>query len=226
MTRRLSILALCIATSTTAQLSFGGFINGGFETGDFSGWTVGGITNGQGVALDGTPIPGLVSENLDFVNVRSGDYAAFASVAWGLDPREFLSLSQTVDLEPGIHKVGFFVGHDSPHSFGVGGAILTELMAIVVDGNRTPFTVTPPAQGSPDNIIVTTGTGPGNMLEFSSLVQSEGGPTEIELRISGSGIQRAGISVDDAFVERIPEPAAQLLTAIALIGISLIRRLR
>jgi len=39
MTRKLLfVLALILAAASTA---FGGFLNGGFESGDFTGWTLG-----------------------------------------------------------------------------------------------------------------------------------------------------------------------------------------
>ena len=69
-------------------------VNPGFETGDFSGWTVGGNSMNTGVASDGTPISGFDPPFAwNYVNVRSGDYAGYALVKDGTDPVERIILT-------------------------------------------------------------------------------------------------------------------------------------
>ena len=80
-------------------------VNGDFETGDFSGWTVKGAAK-SGVAKRGTPIPTtILSDNV--VNVRSGHFAAWAAVA---DHNGIaFDISQDVPVHPGsTYDVGFW----------------------------------------------------------------------------------------------------------------------
>ena len=187
--------ALILVWSCAGKVGGVTFVNGGFESGDFSGWTVGGVTNGHGVALDGTSISGVHSIfDPAFVNVRSGSYAAYAVVA---DERfEYLSLSQEVYLPAGTHVVGFFMGNDSGSGFKTNGAVNGKRLATFIDGVHHRFTTRPPyALGR-----IPPGSTANDMYEFSTEFTSAGGPTSFELRISGSGSWRPGISVDDAFL--------------------------
>src|SRR4051812_41721375 len=80
-------------------------VNSGFETGDFTGWTVGGTNGGSGVALDGSVIPGTQSPfGTVTLLAHSGNYAAYGVVA--STQFESLILSQTVNLTPGSYNVG------------------------------------------------------------------------------------------------------------------------
>jgi PEP-CTERM motif len=197
------------------------FINGGFETGDFTDWTVGGVTGSRGVATDGTPIPAVDPPFPPaFTNVRSGNFAAFTAVSEANG--EFLSLSQTADLTAaGTYTVGFFMGNDSASEFGIGiddvGAIPHQRLAIFVDGVHVPFTTRFPDNNFP------RGSTPNDLHEFSSLFIHAGGPTTLELRISGSGIARAGISIDDAFLAVVPEPTTLLLFGTTAAGLGVAR---
>jgi hypothetical protein len=220
----------CLSALMVAAVMFGGaifstsevqanLINGDFETGDFTGWTVGGPNGGSGVALDGTLITGAVSPfPPNRVNVRSGDFAAFGLTA--STAGEFLSLSQTVNLLPGEQTAGFYMSLDANSMMGIHQAIGLQQLAIFVNGSYQPFTTRFPQNNFP------TGSTPADFYEFSSEFTSVGGPTLLEFRISGSGTSRAGISVDDAFVTGtqtiIPEPSTfivwSLLGGLGIIG--------
>ena len=85
---------LCLVASAS-QATINLLANSGFETGDFSGWTVEGNSIQEDVATDGTPIP-----NADppfppnFQNVRSGQFAGNALIRDGLTvPAERIILS-------------------------------------------------------------------------------------------------------------------------------------
>lgn len=198
-------------------------INPGFETGDFSGWTVGGVNGGRGVALDGTPISASNANfQPNFVNVRSGNFAGFAAIAE--TNGESLSLSQTVNLLPGLQTAGFFMGLDQNGGIGIDFAIDAQRLAILVNSVNQTFTTRFPFNNFP------TGSTPAGFFEFSSNFTSVGGPTLLEFRISGSGTWRAGISVDDFFVtgaiaQAVPEPASIAIWSLAsVVGFALRRR--
>jgi hypothetical protein len=79
-TLMLTALSLLIAYVGQAKA---GFINGSFETGDFTGWTVGGTDGGRGVAPTGTLINGTnmgyESFGPTYVAVRTGSFAAYTA---------------------------------------------------------------------------------------------------------------------------------------------------
>src|SRR5690606_2855085 len=91
--------------------------NPGFETGDFTGWTVGGNRVSASVETDGTPIPGVyVNFDPTVQNVRNGNYAGSALVALGASSAstaiaEVLTLTQTVNVLAGeSYIISFFLG--------------------------------------------------------------------------------------------------------------------
>src|SRR5215472_15670334 len=80
-------------------------VNPGFETGDFTGWTIGGTSTSFGVATTGTVIPETDPPFTPaFVTVHSGDFAAFANVSCssfiGCTPRLTFTLSQVIAVSP------------------------------------------------------------------------------------------------------------------------------
>lgn len=91
-------------------------VNCGFETGDFSGWTLSGN-------LQGGPAPNFYY-GVDNTNPNSGSYSAYFAVQGGggtaigtLGP--FLALSQTLNLIPNeYYKVTFYFDQDTPPSTG------------------------------------------------------------------------------------------------------------
>ena len=219
------LLAIALGLNPAAAASTNRLVNPGFETGDLTGWTVGGINGGFGVLPDGAPIPGVTSPIFlpARQNVHSGSFGAYAVTA-GLDG-EFVSFSQTIELEPGTYQAGFFLGNDEASAFGVAAEIDTGTLAIVVDGVRRPFNSLPGALNIPP------GSGPDDFVFFSADFLRFGTRlTAIDFRISGSGTVRAGISVDDFSVIRlgplpgaIPAPGA---IALAALGAVLVLRRR
>jgi hypothetical protein len=208
-----AVLALLLGGVGQAKADF---INGSFETGDFTGWTVGGIDGGHGVAQSGTLINGTMGKvnrynypsfGPTYVAVRTGVYAAYtASGRFYSDLGDFLTLSQTLTLAPGTYKVGYYLAVDSPQQplgYGASGN------AIFVNGSDV----------LPSDF---SGTLNSAFLEVSGQFTASGGPTTIELHITGSGDGRAGISIDDAFLNPViipaPEPASLTLFAFAIVS--------
>lgn len=126
---RRTIFAVCLM-SCGALPAQAALVNAGFETGDFTGWTVGGPNGASGVDVDGTLVPEGEFRPA-FVNVRSGSYAAFGATAAANS--EYLSLSQTVNLAAGDHVAGFWMGHDDSSMIGIDFAIALGSLAIYVD---------------------------------------------------------------------------------------------
>jgi hypothetical protein len=206
-------LAVALMLIATASSHANPLLNPGFEAGNFIGWTVGGTNGGSGVASSGTVIPGTnASFGTVTVLAHSGNYAAFGVVAESLG--ESLKLSQTVNLTSGNYDVGYFMGNDSSSGFGVRGAIVDGLLGIVVNGVPLTISFNPTLQS---NLFRITGS-PNEMVEVFSEFSSAGGSTTIEFDISGSGTARAGISVDDFFVNpaAVPEPNTLALFGIAV----------
>lgn len=188
---------LFFSTSLLLMLSSGvvqaQLVNPGFETGDTTGWTVSIIGPATGVGEDGDPIPQAYNQPA-FVNVRSGSYAAWAAV--GNNREEFLSLSQNLDFLEGEYNIGFFLGLDQSIDTGIETAIGDDRLGIFVDGQNIGFDV---REAGFVNIFP-HGSTTADMYEFSAVTNLSAGSHTIEYRISGSGIARAALSVDDLFV--------------------------
>jgi hypothetical protein len=209
---RLALCSLCVATASHANL----LVNPGFETGDFSGWTVGG-TAVSGVATAGTPLaPTAFPPNV--VDVHSGNFAAFGIVR-AIDPVPFI-LTQTVSVDPGTdYGIGFFFTNDS--SSVIGYSIDPSHTEIFVNG----VSILPPANHvvCPD-CLLRADTIPWNLL---SATWNSGANTSatISIQIIASGPGFVGLSVDDAFmVAEVPEPSAFGLMAGSLVVLGLRRR--
>jgi hypothetical protein len=186
--------------------------NGGFESGDFSGWTVGG-TAANGVAADKTPITGTTTSG-NVVNAFEGNFAVFAKLQKGASPNAF-TLEQTVTLVPGgEYKPTVSWGVFGDPSIGatpftldtlleINGVTHVGLVSINPVGNALSTTnwstfVVPPGSG------VTTLT-----WEFGGARTSDGALT--------------GVSIDGITLTQVPEPS---FVGVSLLAPWLLRRRR
>jgi hypothetical protein len=204
---RLLLCLLCVTVCSRA-----GLINPSFETGDFTGWTIGGNSISKGVAADGTLISGTDAPfSPAFVNALTGNFAGFAVVKCGngCSPLELITLSQVVAVAPSAeYLIGFFLGNDSPSP--VGFNIDDNHLQIFVDGvgllpsNPTPFVSTGSMSGDMERVAGIFATGSRSNVT-------------VKFQISASGTSRAGLSFDEFFLESIvPEPGSAALIAIGL----------
>jgi hypothetical protein len=200
-------------------------VNPGFETGDLTGYLVGG-TNAATVFVgsDGTLIPGTGPILTPaFINVHSGSFAAGGLVrcSGSCTPPENFTLTQTVAVLPGTsYSVGFWLGNDSPSAFGAD--LGDPTLQIFANGVGLL---------SSDFMVVTAGSASGDMHLISTSFNS-GAASSVTLtfQISGSGTQAADASVDDLFLVGpaavVPEPATVGLLAagLAVLGFAARRR--
>jgi hypothetical protein len=175
-----------IATSTASlPVRINLLTNPGFETGTFSGWSVGGnpYTGVDGVSTAGQVIPNTdAGFGTDTVVTRSGSYAAYADVASA--SLNFLDLSQTLSLSAGNYSAGFYLTvNSSSYTHGYGNA-----SEILLDGNPL---------STAENEIPSTGVFSPVSASFSL---SSAGVHTITFKIDGSGTAVAGVSADDFFL--------------------------
>ena len=201
-----SFLALTTAPATPVNL----LVNPGFETGNFSGWTIGGNSLQSGVAVDGTYIPGEDAPFFpNFQNVRSGAFAGNALVQGGDDPVERIILSQTVSVLPNQNvNVGFWLGNDSQSAFGM-----------PTDDAHTQIFIDGVGLLANNFAVITAGSGPSAFSLLSgSFNTGTRSSINVDFSINGSGTSRVGASFDDFFFqsENAPEPTASTLLGLGI----------
>ena len=188
-------MALVVMVSGAAFASATNLLlNPGFETGNFSGWTISGTSPNYGVDINGPVITGTYPAfGTTTVLVRSGTYAGYAVVCSsgpcspsGDDPSDYLNLSQTVSLTAGmLDTASFWVASGSGLAYGNGSEILVD--------------------GSPIALSLSNVTSSYQLV--SGTFTTSGGTYDIGFRIAGSGYGDAGFSFDDFSLTETPEPA-------------------
>ena len=183
---RTLLIAITITAGCNQSFADNLLLNPGFETGNFTNWTVGG-TASNGVGIAGTTIPDTHPEIGGYVIVHSGTYAAYAAVdtLWP-GPNHPLILSQTVPVVPGnTYDIGFWTGFGGVR-VGDGGPVITV--------NGWSYNV-PSQGGQPDTYEFrdTTWTAPAGVTNAT-----------VTFNLAASGTGTAGISFDDFQVTTIP----------------------
>lgn len=188
--------------------------NPGFETGNFSGWSVSGAVSGVG--LDGVSIPGTYVPQV--VNTHSGSYAAWARVAVNLP--QISVFSQTIEIAPNsTYDVGFWLSLGSDSGAGRDYRIVVNGTTIL-DVSRS---------GWPEDYWV--GYDPTKYLYESAVYHSGAGvfSAKVDFYLSGSFNALVGYSYDDFHFtgpEPVPVPAAAWLFGSGLLGLSGLMRAR
>jgi len=219
--RRVRAVAVLAALALIAGL--GGradadFVNPGFETGDFTGWSVGGNTANSGVGMQGDPISGTSPLFGDTqVNVLAGNFAAFAVVhtldSNGDPDLVTLQLSQSfANLDPGKYTVGYFLSVLAPN--------FSQATTIGGIGNDISFSGATLDSGDVSGTIPVF---PANQdpawREFFKVFNFAGGPATITLTITGSGAALAGVSIDSTFLSGQVTPPIPEPTSLVLLGL-------
>jgi hypothetical protein len=108
--------------------------NPGFESGDFTGWTIGGPA-ANGVAAYGTAVGAFFPGN---VNVLSGSYAAYGVVlGYCCTTPQPITLMQTVSAAPNqTLDIGFIASNWSASAVGAGTGAAANLVGIYVNGTQ------------------------------------------------------------------------------------------
>jgi hypothetical protein len=219
---RLTLLLVTAATAAVFCPLYAGniLINPGFETGDFTGWSIGGNTTRFGVANGGTVIAGAstVPYGITTVEVNSGSNAAYALVACSGNeaicqptPRQFIDLSQTVAVTPGqVDSVGFWEAVGASADGGFGQDIKNGGTQIYING----VGILPNLDFNAN--LVRNAYGP----ESGTFNTGAATSVTVTFEIDGSGGAIAGISLDDFFLNdagpAAPEPQTWGLMGTAL----------
>ena len=196
----LAATALCAATANANLIT-----NPSFETGDFAGWSIGGLATSYGVDLDDTSIAGSYYSD-SVVNVRSGDYAAWGLVSASSSPPINLILSQTVNVVAGqTYDIGFYLSLGRTSGLDSAGRTL----AMRVGGSQVYYFSQTGSTGDPF-----VGTAPSNFEHhFTSWTASSSGSVLVEFDLNGSGTALMGFSYDDFYM--LPGPSSLALLALA-----------
>jgi hypothetical protein len=209
MRNTFSVLALVLcglwgASRATATPSYCTSVTGnlvtncGFETGDFTGWTIGGYTNNPGGNYYG----------VDAFDLNTGSFGAYMSQDFVDGGATTVSLSQTLATITGLsYTVSFFLEQDTAPTTGYLHAFSAAF------GANTLLSLTPTV-GSPGTV--------GSFTHYTYTIAAAGPSTVLNFAFENDDQYW---SFDDvSVVANTPEPSTFLLAGAALGGLVLVRR--
>jgi hypothetical protein len=197
-------LASCVFAPRAAVANL--LLNGGFETGDFTGWTVGGNAV-RGVTTDGTPFPGT-SIRGNVVRTLVGNFSAYALLETNTPTN--ITFSQTVPVDPKLlYAASITYGVRGNGSFDVyfGDSFSS--------GSPSPI-------GSLRHLSVASFEVASTYGVFSFPPETTTATFTFELQGSGPSGGLAAFAIDDLYVQPVPEPAG--VTCLTLAGFAFISR--
>ena len=211
MKKTFSILAIAVcglwgtsramATPSYCDTNFVGNLvaNCGFETGDFTGWTISGNTTN----------PGCNDYGVDFADLQSGNFGAYMSQDFFISTAPVV-LSQTLSTTAGANYfISFFVELDTPPSPGVAQTF------VAMFGSTTIASLAP--------TVAFPGT-VGTFEQFTATVPATGPTTVLSFAFENDDSFWSFDDVSVISLTATPEPSTFLLAGAALGGLLLARR--
>jgi PEP-CTERM motif len=200
-------------------------VNGGFETGDFTGWTVGQC---NGTLLMPYHITACgVGNGQYFNNIYGAQSVIDHSGQEAAHTLQTLSLRQSVTIgQAGLYEASFFMGADYPcvaGSYSVANAIGSGGLGIFVNGANIGFDDGPPASQS-------CATGPDGMQEYSGQFLAAAPGTYTIAFDFAAGPASPLLSIDDIWVEQaadqlgVPEPSTWAMMLVGFLGVGFMLR--
>ena len=198
------VLACIFATVITPASASSLLINPGFETGDLTGWTVGGTSPSFGVASAlpflHTPIPGAA---LRLSSMGADHTLPMPVVAQGTLPPEYITLSQTIVVAPSsTYSIGYIAKlglTDRPgETFGFGNFLGVDILINGASIHPSYPTSITSVSATLDLPTIVNGT-------FTTDVGQES--LTVTYSASASGIS-IGLTLDDFFEGPAPAAAA------------------
>jgi hypothetical protein len=202
-------LGLTVIASTSANAG-NILVNGSFETGDFSGWTLGG-TETQGFPAvvipynTSGPYPvGAFGESIPPDTSGGSPDAAGTNAAYFVSDFANESLSQTVYLTAGEYYVGFSAYAPANGFANAGDALFTASVA-----------------GDPLASYMVS-SGPSiTWQSFSGMVDiATSGDYDTTFTFATNLLPSKDIVIDRVFIEAVPEPGTLAVLGVALIGLA------
>jgi hypothetical protein len=180
--------------------------NGGFETGSFSGWTVGGNPQSDGVVVNYSYL-GSYYGGATYSVVHSGSYSA----EYVGNSSNIFTLTQSITAGAGLLTLSGYIGsYDASYPSGYGGGA-----TIYIDGTALSLSAN---SSAPSN---------GTMSLFQGSTTVTAGVHTVEYSFQYSGGATNGFSIDDLSANgavAAPEPASLGLMLAGLGSLGFLRR--
>jgi PEP-CTERM motif len=211
MQKTFSVLALIVcgswgASVAKATTSYCDGISGnmvtncGFETGDFTGWTIGGLTDNPGGNYYG----------VDAFDLNTGSVGAYMSQDFVDDGTGFVNLSQTLTTISGTnYTVSFFLEQDTAPTLGY-------IHTFSATWGATTLLSLTPTVALPGTV--------GSFTQYSYTIAATGASTALKFAFENDDNYWSFDDVSVTAVTATPEPSTLMLAGLALGGLLVARR--